>query len=616
LYGQEEKPETPKPEAPKQEVPKIVLGNIATPTHGNIMLTVNPTTEIADKIAKLVFLKNGQLLGEGSKKEGIWSYEWNSLDSSDDVWQIAAQVTLGEEQATSPTVAVTVDNTPPSGQLILPTANYLKSPLLVKVEALDKTSGIAQVSLLVNEQASDTRLTLLEGYYTASLALTESSTYQITTMLVDQAGNRTTLPVQTVKIDNKPPQIRFAQNPPILLTGKGSVAVYLQDEHAGVAKLRFGLDNLDAGVLDNPGDKVEAVWDIASASDSNHVFMTEATDKAGNTAQENISVIVDRTPPQVSAQINPSNINLGMVHITLKAEDALSGLDTTAKPRVVLSVQAQEYAVACGDWQEGICRGQLLVNAAYPEGEGKFYVESVQDKAGNNVVRMEIGVILISDQKIGGGWPLAPSDSTHAVLPVYSPHVKKELSALWITAKPLEEVKAIEEGRVVELLIGEKQCSGYLRIARLRGDLVWGYYHLIPGDNPEQKRPWLLGDMVKAGDILGTVTPVGEQAESYLYLELMRLRKEGYQPAASPLAYLVPSSPLTFASAKILLASREVETAWQPYLHFELPLDYSLGNIKPSRVNEQWVVGYFALLLLALGVIALLSKSPRIPKSK
>lgn len=592
---------------------KVVLAKIATPARGTVVLTATVAVEIADKTEKVVFLKNGQLLGEG-KKEDAWSYQWNTIDSSDDVYQIAAQAIVGQEQFTSASCALTIDNTAPAGKLVLPADAYSKSPLVVKVEATD--IAMAQVSLLVNEQPFEVTFTRQDSLYVASVDFKESGTYQLSAVLTDQAGNRTQIATQPVQIDNKPPHIRFATNPPILMAANGSAILHVQDDHAGVARLRFGLGNLDAGAIDNPGDKLEVPLAVAGMNEGSYTLMAEATDKAGNIAQESISLIIDRNPPQVTATVDTPQISAGMVHISVKAEDAISGLDSAGKPQIAFVLLGQEYAVACSDWQEGVCQGQLLVTASYPEGEGKLYLTGIHDKAGNQVARLEIGMLRIGGQKIGGGWPLEPRDAVHAILPACSPHAKKDASALWIASAPLAEVKAIEDGRVVEVLHGEGKISGYLRVARTRGDLVWGYHHLVPGDNPEHKRRWLPGDVVKAGDTLGVVTPVAQFAESYLYLEFLRTTAQGYQSEASPLAHLVPVAPLTFASPKVLLASRSEENAWRPYLQFELPLSYHQPQPKQASIHDFWIVIYLVLLLVTLSVIALLSKAPNIAKNK
>ncbi len=184
----------------------------------------------------------------------------------------------------------------------------------------------------------------------------------------------------------------------------GTLVLMAQASDAvGVARVRFEMDGLSLGEV--VADPYSLTYALAGVSDGPHSVVATATDTSGNTAlSAPVTVLVDNTPPVLSAQANPSSIwppnkKLVPVVVTITLHDAID-----AAPTVILE------AVACND---GCSASADIVGAAvgsddrsvslraYRSGSGSGRTYSLTYKAtdaSGNIVRKVVQVMVPHDQ--------------------------------------------------------------------------------------------------------------------------------------------------------------------------------------------------------------------------
>ena len=242
---------------------------------------------------------------------------------------------------TPPTAALSIAGTPGAAGW------YLSA--VVSATGSDETSGM-----------SITQVSVDGGGWQASAALLEG-THSVVGRAIDNAGNTSTTPAQTVKVDATSPTISASVTSGTLVAGwyvtDVTFTAVASDTTSGLALIEH---RLDAGA-----------WSVGNTltvtSDGSHTIDFRATDVAGLKSTTSLSIKLDKTPPVItftpSGTLGTNGWYTTPVILLVNASDPLSG------------VASIEYRLDAGSWISG---NSLTLT------DGEHTVEArATDKAGN-----------------------------------------------------------------------------------------------------------------------------------------------------------------------------------------------------------------------------------------
>lgn len=140
------------------------------------------------------------------------------------------------------------------------------------------------------------------------------------------------LTVSVIGIDNDPPVITAAANPPADGFGWNNTNVVVS----------FTCSDATSGVASCPAPVT------VSTEGANQVISGTATDQAGNTASTSVTINLDKTPPTIAASPAPPANTFGWnntsVTVTFNCADALSGVATCTAPITLSTEGANQIA--------------------------------------------------------------------------------------------------------------------------------------------------------------------------------------------------------------------------------------------------------------------------------
>ena len=383
------------------------------------------------------------------------------------------------------------------------------------------------------------------------------------------------------------PPIGVIQSPErLLFSDHGTIVISTEDTFSGVDKIRILIDKKEVACyerlsnIEENEDNKEIWRNVRMHSDNKkesedteknnttekecyiqincnelevgeHQANIIITDKAGNSTTIQESLWIDRDAPNITANLSPTSLQIGMVILRLQLKDEPAGIDIESLPNITAHLDGKEYPFQIVSYTQNECDAELLITNNHPLGIASVEISGIRDTLGHTIDNKVVGQFIIKD--IGGNWPLLPQNQVHSVINAYTDNVDIECGGVWIATNAQVPVFAIEDGTIVEMIQSQKNIPGYVLIQRLRDEYVWGYHHIILGTNPNTKRPWNIGDIVHADDPLGTVSNIEGEETSYLYLELCQWNDEtGWQQKLCPLDYITPVNKERTFSPKIL----------------------------------------------------------------
>ncbi|MBX5326204.1 MAG: S8 family serine peptidase [Candidatus Bathyarchaeia archaeon] len=214
-------------------------------------------------------------------------------------------------------IAVTIDNTLPTAQITLPTANaYVKG--LVNATFTFEDSNLEKASLTVAGETFDVTATTFHPWNTTSLS---DGQYTITLTVLDKAGNKKTHEI-SVTVDNTPPvgEIRAPLNG-AYVKGLVNITFYVYDANLNVTKLYIDSAAVPPYTWYTSGTH-SRLWNTTSA-DATYTLRLEIYDKAGNQLITTATVHTDNTLPTVTINSPQSNASLsGVIIINFSVTDA------------------------------------------------------------------------------------------------------------------------------------------------------------------------------------------------------------------------------------------------------------------------------------------------------
>jgi glutamine cyclotransferase len=262
--------------------------------------------------------------------------------------------------SSSSTQTVKIDTTEPAITSTLPSPDgsggwYKTAPVTVTALASDATSGLGSVQYSLDGgalQVGNSTLISTDGTHTVSFRA------------VDNAGNTTTSPTQTVKVDTIGPAITVTlpsadgtggwyKTAPVTVTALAG------DVTSGLSSIQYSVD----------GDALQAGSSALISTDGLHTVSFRAVDNAGNTSNSSTQIVnVDTVVPTFALSVGGMSGSGGWyvspINVDSGVADATSGLSNV------------QYSVDSGAFQFG---SSVTISA-----DGTHTVSfQATDKAGN-----------------------------------------------------------------------------------------------------------------------------------------------------------------------------------------------------------------------------------------
>ncbi|WP_411720418.1 OmpL47-type beta-barrel domain-containing protein [Mycetocola sp.] len=316
--------------------PGTTVGGTATDKAGNTS-TISVKVAAGDTTGPLLSGTPKTAPNNAGWYDGDVPVRWSASDPESGVPTAVADTTISGEGTglTSTTSAtngagltttatsappVNIDRTAPTTGISGASNEWVNGSVQVTLTADDNLSGIAKTEYSVDGGASQTGTTF---------SLTAEGEHAIAFFSTDKAGN--TEPVRTakVRIDTTAPSIRHDFAPADYLDGAWTnrdvtVTFACSDQGSGVA---------------------ECTPPVATSTEGDVTVVGTAKDHAGNSATDSVIVRIDKTAPQIEANVrgtkNDAGWYNGPVTVEYTASDALSGL-TDAPTSVLLGEGANQ----------------------------------------------------------------------------------------------------------------------------------------------------------------------------------------------------------------------------------------------------------------------------------
>lgn len=296
--------------------------------------TAEQTITVVDGTAPVITHKISGTLGDNGWYTSDVTVTWTAIDPESAITPPATKSvtisadTAGETVSFSATSAggtstdsVTIkrDTTPPTitgAAKTAPNANgWYKDNVVVEFTGDDTLSGVGSVTPPV----------------TVSM---EGENQAVPGIVTDNAGNTAETTVSGINIDKTGPVVSHIQNPPANTKGWNNADV----------EVEFSATDGLSGV-----DSVSPAEKEFSTEGAGQSVTGTATDKAGNTASETVTVNIDKTKPTIAYELTPTaNANgWNNVDVTVKfsATDGLSGVDSVSPEEKIVSTEGADQSV-------------------------------------------------------------------------------------------------------------------------------------------------------------------------------------------------------------------------------------------------------------------------------
>ena len=287
------------------ESPTAFIINPFTGQYVNGIVDIIVEASDNDSIQYVSYYVNNFL--QGYVLEPPYSYPWNTYLVQDDLYYSIYVVVrdMSNNVTTVAPVSVIVDNNveedviPPTGSITSPPSGMTVSgDVEIIVSAVDNRA-MGEVQIFINGALIVTDDEQPYEYTWDTTLDEEDAEHIISVLLIDLAGNETSLNPITVVVDNEPPE---DETPPIILitepaagqdvSGIVSIEIVATDEN-GIDHLDFFIDG--DSVYTDDSDPYSYSWNTVTVSDDeDHIISVIGYDLAGNGAPATpITVFVD-----------------------------------------------------------------------------------------------------------------------------------------------------------------------------------------------------------------------------------------------------------------------------------------------------------------------------------
>jgi len=276
--------------------PQIALTSPQANTFARGTVALNATVSGGQAPTTISYAVDGNLLPSSA---------WNTTSTLDGAHTVSATVTDGRGETATASVAVTVDNTPPSTSIMTPAAgSYAQGSIAVAASASD-AYGIGSVQFLIDGSPVGNALIAPDtsgGYtYSTTLSLSglNSGAHTLADVATDNAGNTTTSPGVSFVIGYGPPAVSITA--PLPWTFAHGVIPVTASVSGGTPpdNVQLLVDGKASGSPQSSGYVFN--WSTTGVADGTHVLSATVTDSQGRTSSSApISVTVDNTAPTTS----------------------------------------------------------------------------------------------------------------------------------------------------------------------------------------------------------------------------------------------------------------------------------------------------------------------------
>ena len=249
---------------------------------------------------------------------GTFTYDWDTTSYSDGGHQIIAYANDTAGNVGSYSIAVTVDNSPPSVTIDQPqNESYVKGTVTIQVTSNDSHPNMTWLKIDGNTVDSWSG----SGTFTYSWDTTSYSDgeHQIIAYANDSVGNIANYSI-VVTVDNTPPSISIT-NPQnnSLVSGTVNIQVSSSDQNPDTTWLE--INGTIVQTWDGDGTFTYS-WDTTGYTDGIYEIIAYANDSAGNVKNYKIYVEVDNTAPSVTID-SPANNSVvsGVVDVVITSSD-------------------------------------------------------------------------------------------------------------------------------------------------------------------------------------------------------------------------------------------------------------------------------------------------------
>lgn len=258
-----------------------------------------------------------------------WDWDTKALSG---VHSVSVRGLAGSTIGQTLTVFVTVDNTPPTANVVSPAKGAeLKGGHTVQLNAKDDVA-IGTVYLRIGSGGQIPMLyNPLTGYYEYDWATTAiaDGVYDLNFTVQDKVGNTINVLQTSVRVDNTAPTLYVTDpTPSSIITGAYTVKVTSTDTNgsgfdASGAVLVWVDNTRENKMTGGPGSWTFAL-NTATFIDGRHTLYVRSTDDAGNSIGDQFDLMFDNNAPQVALTSPVSGAKLaGVVTVESMAIDAV-----------------------------------------------------------------------------------------------------------------------------------------------------------------------------------------------------------------------------------------------------------------------------------------------------
>jgi len=258
-----------------------------------------------------------------------WNWDTKALSG---VHSVSVRGLAGSTIGQTITVLVTVDNSPPTANVIYPAKGAeLKGGQVVQLNAKDDVGVGAAYLRIGNGGQIPMVYNPLSGYYEYDWATTATAdgVYDLNFTVEDRVGNTITILQTNVRVDNTAPTLYVSDpTPNSIITGTYTIKVTSSDTNGSgfdaTGAVLVWVDNgRENKMTGGPGSWTFAL-NTASFSDGKHTLYVKSIDDAGNSIGDQFDLLFDNNAPQVALTAPVSGAKLaGVVTVESMAIDTV-----------------------------------------------------------------------------------------------------------------------------------------------------------------------------------------------------------------------------------------------------------------------------------------------------
>jgi hypothetical protein len=316
-----------------------------------VTASANATDNVA--VASVQFQVDGQNLGS-PVTAAPYLVSWNTTSVGDGTHTLTAIATDTSGNTATSTVTVSVDNTPPTGSVTAPAGGATVSGSTFVSAIASDNVAVAGVQFQLDGVNLGSEDTTAPYGVTWDTTTATNGSHQLTAILRDTAGNKSTSPPVSVtvsNVDSTPPTVSMS-GPATNAVVRQSVTVSANaTDNIAVAGVQFYVDGNPLGAEDMTAP-YSVSWNTTAIADGSHTLSAVAWDTSGNRSvapDPTVAVTVDNTAPTVSitaptggstvsgttAMTATASDNVGVVSVQLQIDGANLGSAITATPYTV-----------------------------------------------------------------------------------------------------------------------------------------------------------------------------------------------------------------------------------------------------------------------------------------